>query len=120
MLFGTQSFWEGVDVVGDALSCVVVARLPFAAVGDPVVSARCEQIDRAGKSSFFTLFLPAAVLRLRQGFGRLICHRNDRGSVVIADTRLVTKGYGRLFLGSLPCPLRRCPDMDALLSAFNL
>ena len=120
VLFGTQSFWEGVDVVGDALSCVVVARLPFAAVGDPVFSARCEQIEKAGKSSFFTLSLPAAVLRLRQGFGRLIRHRNDRGCVVIADTRLVTKGYGRQFLASLPCPLRRCPDREALLSAFDL
>ena len=115
-----SAFWDGVDVVGDALSCVVVARLPFAAVGDPVVSARCEQIDRAGKSSFFTLSLPAAVLRLRQGCGRLIRHRNDRGCVVIADTRLVTKGYGRQFLASLPCPLRRCPDREALLSTFDL
>ncbi len=120
VLFGTQSFWEGVDVVGDALSCVVVARLPFAAVGDPVVSARCEQIEKAGKSSFFSLSLPAAVLRLRQGFGRLIRHRNDRGCVVIADTRLVTKGYGRQFLNSLPSPLRQCPDIDALLSSFDL
>ena len=120
VLFGTQSFWEGVDVVGDALSCVVVARLPFAAVGDPIFSARCEQIEKAGKSSFFTLSLPAAILRLRQGFGRLIRHRNDRGCVVIADTRLVTKGYGRQFLGSLPCPLRRCPDAETLLSAFDL
>ena len=120
VLFGTQSFWEGVDVVGDALSCVVVARLPFAAVGDPVVSARCEQIEKEGKSSFFTLSLPAAVLRLRQGFGRLIRHRNDRGCVVIADTRLVTKGYGRQFLNSLPSPLRRCPDAETLLSAFDL
>ena len=120
VLFGTQSFWEGVDVVGDALSCVVVARLPFASVGDPVFSARCEQIEKEGKSSFFMLSLPAAVLRLRQGFGRLIRHRNDRGCVVIADTRIVTKGYGRQFLNSLPCPLRKCPDATTLLDALIL
>lgn len=116
VLLGTQSFWEGVDVVGDALTCVVVARLPFVSVSDPVFSARCEQIEKTGESSFFTLSLPSAILKLRQGFGRLIRHRNDHGCVVIADTRLVTKGYGKQFLGSLPCPLRRCNNLAELLA----
>ena len=116
VLFGTQSFWEGVDVVGEALSCVVIARLPFVSMGDPVFSARCEQIEKTGKSSFAALSLPAAVLRLRQGFGRLIRHRDDRGSVVIADTRLVNKPYGRVFLGSLPCPLRAFKAKEEMLA----
>lgn len=119
VLFGTQSFWEGVDVVGEALSCVIVARLPFVSPGDPVFSARCEQIEKSGASSFFTLSLPAAVLKLRQGFGRLVRHRGDRGVVVIADTRIVTKNYGRQFTTSLPSPLRKCPDVAALLSVAS-
>ena len=120
VLFGTQSFWEGVDVVGDALSCVVVARLPFASPSDPVISARCEQIDEAGGNSFANYLLPSAVLRLRQGFGRLIRHRDDRGCVVIADTRLTTKNYGRVFLNSLPSPLWRCENAKELLASFDL
>lgn len=118
VLLGTQSFWEGVDVVGEALSCVVVARLPFASPGDPIVSARCEQIEQSGKSSFGELSLPSAVLRLRQGFGRLIRHRNDRGCVVIADTRIVTKSYGAVFRNSLPCPAKKCSDLETLLSSL--
>lgn len=120
VLLGTQSFWEGVDVVGDALSCVVVARLPFTSPGDPVFSARCEQIERSGKSSFSELSLPSAVLKLRQGFGRLIRHRNDRGCVVIADTRIITKNYGAVFRNSLPCPSRKCPDEQTLLDSLIL
>lgn len=115
VLFGTQSFWEGVDVVGEALSCVVIARLPFVSMGDPVFSARCEQIEKQGRSSFASLSLPAAVLRLRQGFGRLIRHRDDRGSVIVADTRLVNKPYGRVFLASLPCPLSPFRSKEELL-----
>lgn len=108
ILFGAQSFWEGVDVMGEALSCVVVAKLPFVSPGDPVVAARCEQIDNAGGSSFAEYSVPLAVLRLRQGFGRLIRHRLDKGSVIVADTRIVTKGYGRIFLRSLPVSAVRC------------
>ena len=119
VLYGTQSFWEGVDVVGDALSCVVVARLPFASPTDPVVSARCERIDAAGGHSFFEFSVPMAVLRLRQGFGRLIRHRLDRGTVVVADTRIVTKGYGRAFARSLPAPLRRCASADEVLASLK-
>jgi ATP-dependent DNA helicase DinG len=116
VLFGTHSFWEGVDVVGDALSCVILARLPFASPGDPVLSARCEQLEQEGKSAFRALALPAAVLRLRQGFGRLIRHRGDRGLVVIADTRILSKNYGAIFRRSLPSPVLDCPDTNAFQS----
>lgn len=119
ILFGTQSFWEGVDVMGEALSCVVVARLPFASPGDPVVSARCERIDREGGNSFAHYSVPLAVLRLRQGFGRLIRHRLDHGSVVIADTRVTTKGYGRVFLRSLPVAATRCASPADLMAALK-
>lgn len=116
VLYGTQSFWEGVDVVGEALSCVVVARLPFASPTDPVNSARCEEIDKAGGRSFFSYTVPMAVLKLRQGFGRLIRHRLDHGTVVVADTRLVTKGYGAAFRNSLPAPIRKCASIDEVLA----
>ena len=115
VLFGAQSFWEGVDVVGEALSCVVIARLPFLAVGDPVVEARCERIDAGGGSSFREFSVPTAVIRFRQGFGRLIRSTQDRGLVVIADPRIVTKGYGRRFREGLPCPLHETASRDELL-----
>jgi ATP-dependent DNA helicase DinG len=115
ILFGTHSFWEGVDVVGEALSCVILARLPFASPGDPVLSARCEQLDREGKPSFRALSLPAAVLRLRQGFGRLIRHRSDRGLVIVADTRMLTKPYGATFRRNLPCAVQVCGATEELL-----
>lgn len=116
VLFGAQSFWEGVDVVGEALSCVVIARLPFMAFGDPVVEARCEQIDAAGGSAFREFSVPTAVIRFRQGFGRLIRSTHDRGLVVIADPRIVTKGYGRRFVEGLPCPLYAAEGRDDLLA----
>lgn len=119
ILFGTQSFWEGVDVMGEALSCVIVARLPFPSPGDPVVSARCERIDADGGNSFMHYSVPLAVLKLRQGFGRLIRHRLDRGSVVIADTRIVTKGYGGTFLRSLPVGAKRCKTADEVVAAMK-
>ena len=116
VLLGTHSFWEGVDVVGNALSCVILARLPFSSPGDPVLGARCERIDQSGGSSFRSLSLPSAVLRLRQGFGRLIRHRDDRGLVIVADTRIITKSYGAVFRRSLPCPTLTCPDADAVMA----
>jgi ATP-dependent DNA helicase DinG len=115
VLFGAQSFWEGVDVVGEALSCVVIARLPFLAVGDPVVEARCERIDAGGGSSFREFSVPSAVIRFRQGFGRLIRSTQDRGLVVIADPRIVTKNYGKRFRDGLPCPLHAAASRDELL-----
>jgi len=101
-LLATSSFWEGVDVPGEALSVLVVARLPFHVFTEPVVEARCEAIRAGGGDAFIKYTLPSAVLRLRQGFGRLIRTKTDRGVVVIADPRIVTKGYGREFRESLP------------------
>jgi len=116
VLLGTHSFWEGVDVAGEALSCVVMARLPFAAVGDPIIEARSEQIDQSGGSSFREYALPQAVIRFRQGFGRLIRTRTDRGVVIVADPRVVTKNYGATFRKGLPCPVQNVANRDDLLA----
>jgi len=115
VLFGAQSFWEGVDVAGEALSCVVIARLPFAQVGDPVIEARSEKIDREGGSSFRDYALPEAVIKFRQGFGRLIRSKRDRGVVVVTDPRLVTKNYGATFRRSIPTSVRTVTDLSELL-----
>ncbi len=115
VLLGAHSFWEGVDVAGEALSCVVMARLPFAALGDPVFEARSEQIDAQGGSSFREFSLPQAVIRFRQGFGRLIRTRADRGVVIVADPRVVTKHYGATFRRGLPCPVLTVPGRAELL-----
>ena len=116
VLFGTDSFWEGVDVMGDALSCLVIAKLPFDAPNDPVVAARCERVREKGGDPFHDYSLPAAAIKFRQGFGRLIRHKGDRGCVVVADTRIVTKNYGGAFRKSLPAELRAAPDEAALLA----
>ncbi|MBS1252955.1 MAG: putative ATP-dependent helicase DinG [Anaerolineales bacterium] len=106
VLLGTRSFWEGVDVVGPALSCLVIARLPFDVPTDPVFAARSETFD----NPFMEYAVPQAVLRFRQGFGRLIRSKTDRGIVVLLDKRVLTKRYGRVFLDSLPaCTLRQGP-----------
>jgi ATP-dependent DNA helicase DinG len=108
VLFATQSFWEGVDVPGEALSMVIIDRLPFAPPNDPVMSARLRVLEAEGRDGFSELQVPAAALSLRQGFGRLIRSTTDRGLVAILDRRLVSKGYGRAFLATLPkCPLLR-------------
>jgi ATP-dependent DNA helicase DinG len=102
VLFATQSFWEGVDVPGDALSLVVLTRLPFRVPSEPLQEARVEAIERAGGDPFSQFSLPQAVIRFRQGFGRLIRTRSDRGVVLVADSRVIRKRYGQLFLRSLP------------------
>lgn len=125
VLIATQTFWQGVDVAGEALSLLVIDKLPFAAPGDPLVEARCERISAAGGDWFMEYALPSAVLQLRQGFGRLIRGHADRGVVAVLDPRLRTKGYGRAFLASLPdCPVtsdrkdvERFFAQDALRSA---
>ena len=114
VLFGTQSFWEGVDVAGDALSCVVIARLPFESYGDPLFRARCDRIKNRGGVPFYELALPQAVIRFRQGFGRLIRSRTDRGIVVVADARVTRKSYGTVFARSLPCPVEVIATRRAL------
>jgi len=102
VLFATSSFWQGVDVVGEALSCVIVDKLPFASPGDPVTSARMEAIAAAGGDPFNEYQVPLAILTLLQGLGRLLRHRQDRGVLAVLDPRLRTKGYGQRFLDALP------------------
>ena len=102
VLFGTDSFWEGVDVQGKALELVVIARLPFRVPTEPVLEARAEHIAATGGDPFMEYSVPQAVIKFKQGFGRLIRSRNDRGAVLILDTRVVTKNYGKAFLRSLP------------------
>jgi ATP-dependent DNA helicase DinG len=102
VLLATSSFWQGVDVVGEALSCVIIDKLPFASPGDPVTAARIDAIKASGGDAFAEYQVPLAILALQQGLGRLIRHRTDRGVLAILDPRLRTMGYGRRFLDSLP------------------
>jgi ATP-dependent DNA helicase DinG len=117
VLFATSSFWQGVDVQGEALSCVIVDRLPFAVPTDPVVSARMRAIESDGASPFFEYQVPAAVLTLKQGFGRLIRSLEDRGLLVLLDPRIHKQSYGRIFLESLP-PYRVCRDISEVERFF--
>jgi ATP-dependent DNA helicase DinG len=107
VLFGTDSFWMGVDVPGDALSNVIITRLPFAVPDHPLIEAKLELIEERGGDAFSEYSLPEAILKLRQGVGRLIRTKSDKGIVVILDNRIVTKPYGRAFLKALPdCPVK--------------
>lgn len=102
VLFATDSFWEGIDVKGDALECVILTRLPFKVPTEPIIEARAEAIEKAGGDAFYDYSVPMAVIKFKQGFGRLIRSRDDRGAVIIFDRRVVTKRYGYIFLDSLP------------------
>jgi ATP-dependent DNA helicase DinG len=109
VLLGTSSFWEGVDVRGEALSCVIIDKLPFASPGDPVLAARIDALRRTGGNPFRDFQLPQAVISLKQGAGRLIRDRSDRGVLVVCDPRLLSRSYGQAFLDSLP-PMGRTRD----------
>jgi ATP-dependent DNA helicase DinG len=118
VLFASQSFWEGVDVPGEALSLVMIDRLPFASPQDPLVAARIDQLKERGENAFESYQLPQAALSVRQGFGRLIRSQRDRGVVALFDRRVVTKRYGRVFLASLP-KVWRTSDGQALKRWFE-
>ena len=117
VLLGTGSFWEGVDVRGEALSTVIIDKLPFAAPDDPVLRARCEAMEEAGRSPFMEYQLPNAVIALRQGAGRLIRDVTDRGVLMLCDPRLLRKGYGSIFLSSLP-PMPRTRRIEDVQRFF--
>jgi ATP-dependent DNA helicase DinG len=117
VLLGTASFWEGVDVPGQALSCVIIDRLPFASPGDPVLAARIEALRRGGGNPFAEHQLPQAVIALKQGAGRLIRGSSDRGVLVVCDPRLLRKSYGHTFLASLP-PMARTRDIAEVRAFF--
>jgi ATP-dependent DNA helicase DinG len=102
VLFATDSFWQGVDVHGEALECVIIPRLPFKVPSEPVLEARVEAIERRGGNSFMEYSVPQAVIKFKQGFGRLIRRKSDFGAIVIFDNRIVKKFYGRAFMDSLP------------------
>ena len=118
VLFGTNSFWEGIDLPGEALKAVVITRLPFTVPDRPVTAARLRAIEEAGGNSFLEYSVPQAILRLKQGFGRLIRTKNDRGGVVILDERILTTNYGGQFLSSLP-PARFTRELDDLRNFFT-
>ena len=102
VLFATSSFWQGVDVPGEQLSCVIVDKLPFAVPSDPIVAARVRALTEEGRNAFAEFQVPEAVLALKQGFGRLIRTRTDRGVLAILDNRIQRMQYGKIFLASLP------------------
>jgi ATP-dependent DNA helicase DinG len=119
VLFATQSFWQGIDVPGESLSCLIICRLPFEVPDDPRLTAIAERIRADGKEPFTEYQLPTAVLRFRQGFGRLIRTAQDRGVVCVLDKRILGKNYGRLFLNSLPKGLPVTTKLDALAAFFH-
>ena len=118
VLFATSSFWQGVDVRGDQLSCVIIDKLPFAVPSDPIVAARTRFIDENGGKSFFDYSVPQAVITLKQGIGRLIRSKTDKGVIALLDTRLRTKSYGRDFLNSLP-RMRITSELKDVASIFD-
>ena len=119
VLFATDSFWEGVDAPGETLSLVIIAKLPFKVPTDPVQLARSEACEKRGGNAFMEISLPEAVIRLKQGFGRLIRHSQDRGAVAVLDSRLVTKRYGPLFVESLPPCRILAEDLTTITKAIS-
>ncbi len=120
VLFGTDSFWEGVDVPGDALRNVILTRLPFRVPSEPLIEARVEAIEARGENPFARYTVPAATIKFKQGFGRLIRSRSDRGTVLILDKRVVQKSYGKRFLNALPHESPRCVgSVEDVMKAFS-
>lgn len=119
VLFGTDSFWEGVDVPGEALELLVIVKLPFAVPSEPLVAAQIEKLEKEGKNAFLHYSVPEAVIRFRQGFGRLIRHRTDVGAVVVLDNRVVTARYGSVFLDSLPTRPRTFASEEAMMAEIR-
>jgi ATP-dependent DNA helicase DinG len=119
VLFATSSFWQGVDVQGEQLSCVIIDRLPFAVPSDPVVAARVKAVDAEGGNAFFQYQVPSAVITLKQGFGRLIRSLHDRGLLALLDNRILKKQYGRVFVESLP-NYRRTTDIGQVEKFFGI
>jgi ATP-dependent DNA helicase DinG len=113
VLLGTSSFWEGVDVKGDQLRCVIIDKLPFKSPHDPVYRRRIQRVNQQGGNAFFEVQVPEATISLRQGVGRLIRDIGDYGIVALCDNRLHTKSYGKGMLESLP-PMRRSSDLDEI------
>jgi ATP-dependent DNA helicase DinG len=118
VLFATGTFWEGIDVAGEQLSCVVIDRLPFPSPGDPLVAARLEALEAAGLASFEEYMIPSAIVRLKQGFGRLIRSKSDRGAIVLLDGRAAATRYGRTIVAALP-PATRIDELAELRAFFN-
>ncbi len=119
ILLGTGSFWEGVDVRGEALSCVIIDKLPFASPDDPVMQARADVLRSQGGNPFMEQQVPQAVITLKQGVGRLIRDVNDRGVMMLCDPRLISKPYGKVFLDSLP-PMYRTRKVERVKRFFEL
>lgn len=119
VLMGTDSFWEGVDVPGDALELLMLTKLPFEVPTDPVIAARMREVEKVGKNSFFDYSIPEAIIKFRQGFGRLVRSGNDRGAVILTDNRLVKMRYGQQFLNSLPVKADIYHDQEDFLESLN-
>lgn len=120
ILFGTDSFWEGVDVPGEALELLILVKLPFDVPSEPIVAAKMEKIEAAGGKSFFEYSVPEAIIKFRQGFGRLIRSRSDRGVVLVFDERTISKRYGTSFLQALPAPSRVFKQRQAMFNQLDI
>jgi len=119
VLFATASFWQGVDVPGEQLSCVIIDKLPFAVPSDPVVEARMRSIREAGGNPFYDYQIPQAAIALKQGFGRLIRSRSDRGVLALLDNRITKQRYGQIFFDSLP-DYRFTTSLEDVEKFFNV
>jgi len=119
VIFGASTFWEGVDIQGEDLSCVIIVKLPFLPPNQPIVEARLEAVTRKMRNGFYNYTLPEAILRLKQGFGRLIRAQSDRGIVVILDNRIIDKSYGQWFFKSLPLKTHLRANLDFLTDRIN-